>query len=209
MLVALDYGERRTGIAYGENIPRKIDTIDTKKVLKVLKEIRPDTVVIGLPLSASGRYSEQTFKALKFAFEISKYFKVYMIDERFTTKLASRMNVKEKDAMSAYLIFETYVQNPRVSLELRDPTRKISREVSVPEGAEVLLHEFPDPDFLQRGENVSVVTKDPFLAYMYHIRGFFVERYLKDLGKFDIILTGVMFEELKNHLKENGKIVCL
>jgi len=209
MLVALDYGERRTGIAYGEKIPRKIDTIDTKKVLKVLKEIRPDTVVIGLPLSASGRYSEQTFKALKFAFEISRYFKVYMIDERFTTKLASRMNVKEKDAMSAYLIFETYVQNPRVSLELRDPTRKISKEVSVPEEAEVLLHEFPDPDFLQRGENVSVVTKDPFLAYMYHIRGFFVGRYLKDLGKFDIILTGVMLEELKNHLKENGKIVCL
>ncbi|MCD6266980.1 MAG: pre-16S rRNA-processing nuclease YqgF [Thermotogaceae bacterium] len=209
MLIALDYGDRRTGIAYGENIPRKISTIDTKKVLKVLKEIKPDVVVMGLPLSASGRYSEQTFKTLKFAFEISKYFKVYMIDERFTTKLASRMNAKEKDAMSAYLIFETYVQNPKVSLELRDPTRKISKEVSVPEGAEVLLHEFPDPDFLQREENVSVVTKDPFLAYMYHIRGFFVERYLKDLGKFDIILTGVMLEELKNHLKENGRIVCL
>ncbi len=209
MIVALDYGERRTGIAFGENIPRKIETINTEKVLNTLKKLKPNVVVIGLPLSASGRYSEQTFKTLKFAFEISKYFKVYMIDERFTTKIANKMHAKDKDAVSAYLIFETYVQNPKISLELKDPTRKVLEKVKIPPGARVLLHEFPDPDFVKPEENVSVVTKNPFLAYMYHTRGFFVERYLKDLGKFDIILTSIMLNELEEHLKENGKIVCL
>ena len=209
MLVALDYGEKRTGIAYGENIPRKIETVDTKNIIKILKDIKPSIVVIGLPLSASGRYSEQTFKTIRFAFELSKYFKVYMIDERFTSKIASRINTKKKDAISAYLIFETYVCNPKISVELKNPTQRVDKKISIPPEAEVLLHEFPDPDFLQRRENVSVVTKNPFLAYKYHVKGFYVERYLKDVGKFDIILTGVTFEDLQNHLKDNGKIVCL
>jgi len=204
LIVAVDYGEKKCGVSYGEVLPRKTIVVPTSKLKEVIAELKPTIVVFGLPISMSGRYSTQTFKVVRSALSFSRKYKVYLCDERMTTKIAKRIS-KEDDKVSASLIFQTFVQNQGGCWEVCDPReRKSVKE----KGNKVLVYEFPDPDVEIEASEVLVVTRNPVLAYFYHERGYFVERELRE-EKYDLILAGKDCDRLREFLIEGGRLVCL
>lgn len=117
-LIALDVGERRTGVAYFDGaidfvIP--LDTIHHHNELElldavdaVLQQRGVKDIVIGLPLLLSGVEGSQA----KFAKMIGAQLQargatVDYIDERFTT---DRQTPSDGDAKAACIVLNTYLQ---------------------------------------------------------------------------------------------------
>ena len=71
--MSLDYGDKRTGVAISDPlqmISYPLCTIDRNnlidEILKIINDKKIEKIVIGLPLSMSGNFSEQTKKVLEF-----------------------------------------------------------------------------------------------------------------------------------------------
>jgi putative Holliday junction resolvase len=106
-VLALDYGSARCGCALSDPTGTIVTPVDavarpaTKRGLARLRELVRDReverVVVGLPLSLDGSDTEQTRETRAFAGELSRRLgdgiPVEMHDERFTTRLAQRMEV--------------------------------------------------------------------------------------------------------------------
>ncbi len=213
MIAVIDYGRARCGMALGERLPSKVFTISPKDVVSELLKYQPEIIVVGLPLSMSGRYSTQTFEAVRFAEKLQKKLqaKVYMIDERLTSKMfEGRKNV---DELVAVRLFQEFVSSKAILHDIK-PIRTVSEEVV---GAvrnftgKILLAEVSD---LRLASNNTVIFQtDPYYAYLFFKAGFNVERSLKELEKhspFDIIIVvEEKCEEFKSFLSKNGKLVCL
>ncbi len=199
MIVAIDYGEKRCGYAFGKSIASEVGVVPSGDLLNFLKSLDLEIVVFGLPLSMSGRYSCQTFKVLEIAEKVKEKLdvEVRLVDERLSTRMAHEILKATKgstpvDAVSASLILENYLKNPENSYEIPDSIPKI--EIDRIEGNRILVHQIRDPgvlDFLIADE-IDVLQKDPYIAYLFHKRtGRKIERYEDYLdGGYDIILTG-------------------
>jgi putative Holliday junction resolvase len=106
-VLALDYGSARCGCALSDPTGTIVTPIDavarpaTKRGFAQLRELvrerEVERVVVGLPLSLAGSDTEQTRETRAFAAELSRRLgdgiPVEMHDERFTTRLAQRMEV--------------------------------------------------------------------------------------------------------------------
>lgn len=117
-LIALDVGERRTGVAFFDSaidfvIP--LDTIHHKNELElldaadaVLQARGVKDLVIGLPLLLSGvEGSQAKFAKMIGAQFAARGFTVDYIDERFTT---DRVTPSDGDAKAACIVLNTYIQ---------------------------------------------------------------------------------------------------
>lgn len=131
-LIALDYGDRRIGIAVSDLLgitaqPAGFLTVEGKKdaVLKlkdVFLEYEPCKVILGLPKNMDGSEGERAEKTRRFAQLITEEtgLETDFFDERLTTVYAERtlnsMNVKgkkktgKKDSLSAVLILQGYME---------------------------------------------------------------------------------------------------
>jgi putative Holliday junction resolvase len=101
-VVALDYGSARCGVAVSDPTgtlatPREpILRPGTKRgfaaVVALVRDVEAERVVVGLPLSLSGRDSAQTLETRAFAAKLADAVSVpvELYDERFTTKLATQ-----------------------------------------------------------------------------------------------------------------------
>jgi putative Holliday junction resolvase len=101
-VLALDYGSARCGCAVSD--PTGVLATPLEPVLapgtrrglarlrSLVRELEVERVVVGLPLSLSGRDSAQTTETRTFAAKLEQQVKVpvELYDERFTTKLAQR-----------------------------------------------------------------------------------------------------------------------
>lgn len=130
--MAIDYGRKRVGIAVTDPmqiIANGLDTIPSHEVLGFLKvyfnEEQVDTVVIGYPVKLNNepseaiRYVNDFLKKFEQTFPAKRYF---LIDERFTSKMASqtmidgglkkkqRQNKAMVDKISATIILQSYMQ---------------------------------------------------------------------------------------------------
>lgn len=111
---AIDVGTKRTGLAItdpSQKIVSKVKTVDTVKIFEQLEENQPFAeIIIGLPVNLKNNFTLSTYMAVDKAIEIAKYFSetpVYLMDERFTTKIASTMQKKEIiDGISASILLE-------------------------------------------------------------------------------------------------------
>jgi putative holliday junction resolvase len=106
-VLALDYGSARCGCALSDPTGTIVTPVDavarpaTKRGFAQLRELvrerEVERVVVGLPLSLDGSDTEQTRETRAFAAELSRRLgdgiPVEMHDERFTTRLARRMEV--------------------------------------------------------------------------------------------------------------------
>jgi putative Holliday junction resolvase len=106
-VLALDYGSARCGCALSDLTGTIVTPVDavarpaTKRGFAQLRELvrerEVERVVVGLPLSLDGSDTEQTRETRAFAGELSRRLgediPVEMHDERFTTRLAQRMEV--------------------------------------------------------------------------------------------------------------------
>lgn len=131
MIVAIDYGVRRIGIA-------KTDPTETwafehcvlqgRDLVAQLKEellkLQPDLVVMGLPKNMDGTEGEMASLVREVAKDLeSSGFKVVLWDERLTSKLAQRLDsrplrkaIADKgaiDVRSAVLILDEYLRMRR------------------------------------------------------------------------------------------------
>jgi len=121
-VLALDHGSARCGVAVSDptgTLATPLEPIlrpNTRKgfnrLLAAVREHAPDTVVVGLPLSLSGRDSAQTREARGFAERLAAHLDipVELYDERFTTALAQRRpGLAAEDSRAAAVLLEDWL----------------------------------------------------------------------------------------------------
>ena len=135
-VIAFDYGTKNIGVAVaqrqlGAASPLRLlkarDGIpDWKEIETLLKEWKPQTLVVGLPLNMDDSDNETTKRARKFANRLEGRFniKTELIDERLSTREAKNIAHEQKifsgnfsgdyknnpvDLIAACLILETYL----------------------------------------------------------------------------------------------------
>lgn len=136
-IVALDYGQKRVGIAVTDPlqiIATGLTTIDTKTVFTFLEDYfkreKVDLLVVGLPRQMNGELSDSYRFIKPFLDNMAKKMpdvKIEMCDERFTSKLAHqtmidggvkksvrRENKGLVDMVSATIILQSYLQGREI-----------------------------------------------------------------------------------------------
>jgi putative holliday junction resolvase len=121
-VVALDYGSARCGVAVSDpsgTLATPLEPVlrpNTRKgfnrLLAAIRERDPERVVVGLPLSLSGRDSAQTIEARAFAERLGRALSVpvELHDERFTTALAQqRPGTAAEDSRAAAVLLEDWL----------------------------------------------------------------------------------------------------
>jgi putative Holliday junction resolvase len=137
-VLALDYGERRIGVAVSDPtrlIAQSLPTILRRRgkrppytrILELIQQWEPATIVVGLPIEASGEEGAMTREARAFGEGVQQRsgVPVKFWDERFTSVRAQReldrlelpasaRRQKERvDAMAAVLILQSYLDAHR------------------------------------------------------------------------------------------------
>ena len=132
IVLAVDYGERRTGIAVSDALgitAQGLDTIETKdenKLPSLVAETafsrKAERIVIGLPLNMDGSESEKSVKVRDFGSKLKELtgLPVFFMDERMTSSQAhkvlhelekkTRGNKELIDKISATLILQDYLK---------------------------------------------------------------------------------------------------
>lgn len=133
-LLGFDYGLRHIGVAVGQTVTKTAKPLCALKardeippwdqIAEIIREWRPDAVIVGLPLNMDGTEQTITHKAKKFAKQLNERFKlpVYFSDERLTTVEAKEHLFAKKgyrglkksaiDAVSAQIILESWMKKP-------------------------------------------------------------------------------------------------
>jgi putative Holliday junction resolvase len=122
-VLALDYGSARCGCAVSDPtgtlatpiapVERPATRKGFARLLDVVREREVDRVVVGLPLSLSGRDSAQTREARAFAERLRGAIEapVDLYDERFTTAIAARAGgaSTSEDSRAAAVLLEDWL----------------------------------------------------------------------------------------------------
>ncbi len=132
-IMALDYGERKIGVALSDSlqmIAYPYKTIDRKKtpnyigeIKNILEDKEVEAIVVGYPISMSGQETKQTKITMDFINELKTKLniEIFKYDERLSSKEAVRylknQNIKtghnkEKiDQISASIILEQFLSS--------------------------------------------------------------------------------------------------
>ena len=130
--LAIDYGEKRVGLAvsdYMQMIATKLTTVSTLDIFPYLKDYMSreevDLIVVGNPKQMDNTPSESAKYVQTFVDNLSNSFPdmdIYMIDERYTSKMASQtiaqsgMKKKKRqekgliDTVAAVLILQDFMK---------------------------------------------------------------------------------------------------
>jgi len=131
-LMGFDYGTRKIGVAVGQTVTGTASALETLLSVKnqpdwirigqLIKEWKPDALIVGLPLNLDDSSTDATEGALRFSRQLEGryHLPVHLADERFTSAEArTRLGPREKeieryDAVAAKLILETWLsEQPR------------------------------------------------------------------------------------------------
>lgn len=132
-VLAIDYGEKRTGIAITDPlqiVASGLTTVDTNTLIDFLKnycsEENVDLFVVGLPKQMNNQPSQSESSIKPFLKKLKSNFpriSIIRIDERFTSKIAlrtmidlglkksQRQNKLLVDQISATLILQSYLDS--------------------------------------------------------------------------------------------------
>lgn len=132
IILGIDYGEKRTGIAVTDPlkiIASSLQTIETKLLIDFLRKFveqnNVDSIVIGLPRQKDYSFSDIENEIQIFISKLKKILpnlKIFRHDERYTSKMAKKiiLNVKSKkslrmkkelvDSVSATIILQSYLE---------------------------------------------------------------------------------------------------
>jgi putative Holliday junction resolvase len=125
-VLALDYGSARCGCAVSdptgtivtpiEPVPRPASKRGLSELSELVRERAVERVVVGLPLSLRGADTDQTRETRAFAEQLSQRLgesvPVEMHDERFTTRIAQRMQgefASSEDSRAAAHLLESWL----------------------------------------------------------------------------------------------------
>ena len=118
--LALDVGDRRIGLAVGDDahgLSRPLRTLVRRSVVKDLAEIERvareeaiDALVIGLPLTLSGEEGHQAERVRRFATASEKLgLPVRLYDERHTSSEAEIRGARDIDAGAPTILLEDFL----------------------------------------------------------------------------------------------------
>jgi putative holliday junction resolvase len=119
-IMAIDFGTKRTGIAVTDPlqiIATGLTTVETQRIMTFLKEYflkEPvELIIVGEPKNLDDSDTHATAQVREFIKRLKKLFPaipVTTVDERFTSKMASRsmleMGLKKKDRRNKALVDE-------------------------------------------------------------------------------------------------------
>jgi putative holliday junction resolvase len=130
-ILAIDYGQKRTGIAVTDDfqiIASGLTTIDSQTTIDFLKNYfekeKVEKVLLGKPIQMNGDPSQSTDIIEKFVIKFTKSFpemQLERVDERFTSKMAfqtmidsglkkkQRQNKALIDEISATIMLQDYL----------------------------------------------------------------------------------------------------
>jgi len=124
-VLALDYGSARCGVAVSdptgtlatplEPVLRPNTRRGFAQVVSLVTELQAEHVVVGLPLSLSGRDSAQTAETRAFAAKLAGAVPVpvELYDERFTTSLAAQAGgMTSLDSRAAAVLLDEWLHLP-------------------------------------------------------------------------------------------------
>ena len=147
-VLALDYGRARCGCAVSDPTGVLASPVEavraptTRRGLARLRtlvaELEIERVVVGLPLSLSGRDSAQTTETRAFAARLEQELPVpvELYDERFTTRLAERTGGRaDEDSRAAAHLLESWLASQPAWMGRRAPARSAGGP-EVPDGSE-------------------------------------------------------------------------
>ena len=131
-ILAIDFGNKRTGIAVTDNlqmIASSLTTVETKNIISFLQDYmrkeEVECIVIGKSINLDNTDNEIEKNIQSFIVDLKKNFpqtKIERIDERFTSKIAQRtiidsgikkMERRNKslvDKVSATIILQSYLE---------------------------------------------------------------------------------------------------
>jgi putative holliday junction resolvase len=124
-VLALDYGSARCGVAVSdptgtlatplEPVLRPATKRGLTRLAELVQELAAERVIVGLPVSLSGRDSAQTAETRAFAERLRERLAVpvELYDERFTTRLAERAGGSAAlDSRAAAVLLEEWLAQP-------------------------------------------------------------------------------------------------
>ncbi len=151
-LLALDLGEKQTGVAISDELHMAVRAIQSLKssnwkkllssVQELISEFDAKALVIGLPLSLDGQERSAAIKAREVArkFSLSLDVPVYMQDERLTSHEANESlqsagyrssEIKSRlDSEAAIVILLDFIANLAGNIE---PNPSADKQISMPE----------------------------------------------------------------------------
>jgi putative Holliday junction resolvase len=117
--LAFDYGTKRVGVATGNTLMKLTQPLRTlalegdarfKAIEALIKEWRPDALVIGVPFHPDGAEHDNTVRARKFGRQLNGRFglQVHEVDERYTTVDVEAAGARDADSAAAALILEQF-----------------------------------------------------------------------------------------------------
>ena len=130
-LLAFDYGEKRIGVAVGQELTctaTPLTTVgardgkpDWAAVTRLIEEWRPDALVVGLPLNMDGSPHRLTRAAQRFGNQLHGRYNlpVEMVDERLSSLEAERVLARDSfrgqkkadiDEVAARVILESWFE---------------------------------------------------------------------------------------------------
>ncbi|MET1080426.1 MAG: Holliday junction resolvase RuvX [Pseudomonas sp.] len=132
LLLGFDYGTKQIGVAVGQAITRQARELcvlkaqngipDWAQIEALLREWKPDALVVGMPLNMDGSPSEMSVRAEKFARRLNGRFNlpVHSHDERLTTYAAKGERLAQGqrgsyrdhpvDALAAALLLQGWLE---------------------------------------------------------------------------------------------------
>jgi len=118
--LAFDFGTRRVGVASGNTLLKSAAPLKTLSVEgdarfaaieALIREWRPDALVVGVPFHPDGAEHENTRRARRFARQLQGRFglAVHEVDERYSTTEALSDGAADADAAAAAIILNQYL----------------------------------------------------------------------------------------------------
>jgi putative holliday junction resolvase len=125
-VLAVDYGRARTGLAVSDEtgvLARPVTVVERVRseegmgrMLREIAALRPDRIVVGMPLTLRGEHGRQAAETLDFIHELEARcpIPIETYDERFTTAMAERdrsgRTHRSDDAVAAAHLLEGYLR---------------------------------------------------------------------------------------------------
>lgn len=118
--LAFDYGLRRTGVASGSRTLGRGSPLRTiaaegqarfAPIEALIREWRPDALVVGVPRHPDGADHENTRRAQRFARQLQGRFglPVFEVDERYSTTEVLAAGARDADAAAAALLLTQHL----------------------------------------------------------------------------------------------------
>ena len=119
--LGFDFGARRVGVASGNTLTCEATALRTlnaegearfEAITALIREWRPDALVVGVPRHPDGAAHDNTRRAQRFARQLQGRFglPVHEVDERYSTVEAAARGASDLDAASAAIILEQFLQ---------------------------------------------------------------------------------------------------